>query len=471
VLLLGAFDDTDAALAYAGRAPSGRPLQRARTAVAPAEKLSDAQWSKRADWYRAWGERLAGPAGPYLLYRASDEYARLLTARTRPGVFRTQVLASVERTCKASERGTGGGTTRPLFLPPAHGRLLLSCAGIDQPVSGSWQRIAGGVSCETVLGKALLNLTAAPPGEYEIAVDFTSRGASGVGIVLPVGAASIDLLRNDTECGLGQVQGSWRPFDVKLTSLSRDAARHTLYAKVKRGDPAAVTVKLDGGEVGTWAGKEADLTPIPVFVMPVGHPIGLCVREGAATFYGVCMTTATDIEADAGAPSLPSTDIPADGTRPGDAVMSIAPTAGSVYHDLVTLSVDQSQGRPVFRLAAADPSPEFHAVHTGFTTMMSATTNVAELRLGTREYQRLVALSQSAPVCCSDADAARLGALYGQCATAVGEEAREAAERDLFVALHRLGENYRKACGSWLDQVRTGTTVAQFKLILKFGQT
>jgi hypothetical protein len=490
-LLAGALEQPAQAAAYLPAAADPALTQCVNLTKAPPSSLTDAQVLQLGDWYKSLAaktEKTTPLIASSLLQRAEGAYHRYLSLHSVADASNMRATVAVADIGKELDR-IGRPATQTTFL-------LSRVIPQKHQVSGHWQMTDEGVligDANVSTRGACLVIPVKPQGNYEMSIVFQSDGASDVGFTLPVGNSSVSLLWEQRSAGLYFVNGSvvWFARD-KLPLLTADRNQHLLYAKVlTKGDLAGVLVMVDGAEIGRWEGAAADLMPLTEFESPDSKLPALDLWTGRAGFFSASLHmlsgTVERVDVDAskpavaaaggvarpgrivpglvGAGSRASSDMPADGSRPADAMLN----GDYVYHDLATLTYSKSnQGDSLVKIEFAAPTDEVGFVLRGLPSLV-ANPDFIQIRINAHEFQRLVALSKEAPRGFTDEQASNLLKLHDAWLSASASD-KPAAEHALFAAVHELGEGYRKLGPAWVDYVRQNTSDEEYQAILKQGR-
>ncbi|QOV90618.1 hypothetical protein [Humisphaera borealis] len=447
----------------------------------PASKTTSVQAAWMGDYFRQAADRPSTPPAkgptPYrvaLLRVSAAWYARFLAMHLELDSERLRVLLASQQVAEELSRGP-----RPqAFELDRYGAALLTTVDVARNrISGTWAPTGGGmtvtspaVAALATATPALLTLPVSPGEAYEITMQFMAEGASGIGLVLPVGAGVVTISRSGTACTLSEVKTSALPLNSAMPDLARDTDRHTLYARVVvREGLAAILIAYDGVEIGRWEGKATDLTVPAGYALPDRAAVGVFAVGGKAQITDISVNV---LRGQARLLPIAAPDeLPLDGSRPRDAVVTqISPLSSSYYHNGVTVAFDAAvPGGP--RLTITEPSQEARIVRAGFPALMSNSANLAPLRTDYNRYKQLLAMVQSAPQAYTAADAQKLHQLHRDVEVAVATDAKQRSESVLFAAMHLLGDRYRRASSNWATSIQKNTSAEEFQLIVKYGKT
>jgi len=490
-LLAAALEQPAQANAYLPAAADPSLTQCVALTKAAPGSLTDVQVLQLGEWYKSLAgkiEKTAPLTASSLLQRSEGAYHRFLSLHSVEDASHLRATAAVADIGKELER-IGRPAVQTTFL-------LSRVMPQKHQISGHWEFNQNGVlvgDANVSNRGASLVIPVMPQGNYEMSIVFESGGASDVGFTLPVGTSSVSLLWQQRSAGLFFVNGSVAWFArEKLPMLTADHSQHVLYAKVlTKGDMAGVLIMVDDAEIGRWEGAAADLNPVTEFMSPDSKLPTLNLWTGRAGFYSASVHmlsgTVERVEVDASKQAVAATNIagvasgmvagiagagrgassamPSDGSRPLDAMLN----GDFVYHDLATLTFSKSNdGQSLVKIEFAAPNDEVRFVTRGLPALV-ANPDFIPIHINAHEFQRLLALSKQTPRGFTDEQAVKLLKLHDAWLSASNSD-KPAAEHALFVAVHDLGEGYRKLGSAWVDYVRQNTSDEEYQAVLKQGR-
>jgi hypothetical protein len=430
-----------------------------------------AAWA--GDWFRAAAETPAHAAfRAALLRRAAGWYAHFLTIHLQPDAERLRVLLSAQQVAERLTKAERRDRIYNFSLVGPASPLLTMIQPARHRVSGSWSITPGGVTADAGgPGVALMTLPVSPGDMYEISLQYSAEGATGVGLVLPIGrGSSVAITRAGTDCTVSLAAATPAPLGGQFPDVQKDTDRHTLYVRViSRGGTRGVLVALDGREVGRWEGKETDVTAPADLMLPDRSAIGIFIRGGHALLMDASLHSLHNPPQLLAIPG--PTDLPLDGSRPRDALVEqVSATSVRFFHAGASVTFDPALPGGV-AVTVAEPGEDVRLLKIGFAKMLEGNgANLAPLRIEYPRYKRLVAMLADVPRFCSDADAARLKELFRDREAVVGAEKKQLAERAIFVHLHGVAERYHKAAHQWVRYMQQTLTDAEMQLAGKLSK-
>src|SRR5262249_9127514 len=158
--------------------------------------------ARLGDWYRATAARNSGMAQLSLLRRASARYNQFLTLHPTEDGGRLKVAVAAEQVAKELQKVEQAAV-------PTLSLLTRVNPGSDK-VRGTWQRQQGALMAESSSGASpsgLLAVPIAPHGNYEVSLEFASLGASEVGLCVPIGETSAQVIRRREDVAIYFIKG------------------------------------------------------------------------------------------------------------------------------------------------------------------------------------------------------------------------------------------------------------------------
>jgi len=235
-----------------------------------------------AGWYRALAKQAGPGAKRAMLVRARGYYRAFLARHEEADLMRARAVAARKDVAAELRRldptAAGGPWTDVLKTvdPAANAHV------------GTWRRSGGRIG---VASEALSRITipVMPQGDYEVKVRFVrSAGDSGVGVILPVGGASVVLMLSSggDAGGLSAIGGKMCDSNETraVGKLANDKS-HIVVAKVLvRKGKARVTATLNGKPFVQWEGARASLSAGD-WKLPNPAALGLGAEAGSTVVF------------------------------------------------------------------------------------------------------------------------------------------------------------------------------------------
>jgi hypothetical protein len=257
-------------------------------AAKPLAEAPEAACLELAEWYSALGDGAPAGAKAAMYARAEACLARFLDVHPFDDLGRTRAAALLEKVDAALDKAQAARWIDlvPLVDPKKHA------------VRGQWERQGTGLAIVGWTDFGRLTIPGVLHGGYDLKVRFARGSGEGiVGIIVPVGAADIQLVlgyQKDACYGLAELGGKDAASNQTTVRPGKIENNRTYDVRIKvrpEDHEAAVRVAIDGKYTIRWRGPQSALTVGEYWRLPRPDCPGLTSYNADVAFPGVRLKT------------------------------------------------------------------------------------------------------------------------------------------------------------------------------------